>query len=242
MLLLLALLVCPPSPVDHMAVAVRSLDDARVTYGNLGFRLKQGRVHANGLNNAFAKFESGDYLELITPERGANDALTTKYVQFLERGEGPAFLALKSDDVKGFRRCHPQTKVQRHGKAFDILTFDEPNLDWLFVIEYLDPVADDPALFDHPNTAVGIDTVWIAVARYEEIPHGDPAIRPRLVADDSKPIVGVTLSVRSIEAARGAIRLPESLELAIRIDERGRSFIVPPGSTHGLWIEFLERN
>lgn len=73
---------CTPTAVDHVPIAVVSLDEARLTYEQLGFRLKPGRVHANGLRNAFAKFPGGDYLELISPERGAVDALS-------ERVRGP---------------------------------------------------------------------------------------------------------------------------------------------------------
>jgi hypothetical protein len=40
-----------PSPIsiDHVPIAVHSLEDAANTYERLGFRLKPGRTHANGL-------------------------------------------------------------------------------------------------------------------------------------------------------------------------------------------------
>ena len=61
----------------------------------LGFALKPGRPHANGIRNLHAKFPDGTELELITAAK-ATDDLTHTYVAHLEKGDGPAFLALFS--------------------------------------------------------------------------------------------------------------------------------------------------
>ena len=79
--------------LDHIPIAVSDLEAAADRYRELGFTLKAGRPHDNGIQNQHAKFPDGTELELITaPE--ARDALTTTYRRHLESGDGPAFLAL----------------------------------------------------------------------------------------------------------------------------------------------------
>ena len=45
--------------LDHVPVAVRDLEAAAADYRRLGFVLKPGRPHANGIRNVHAKFADG---------------------------------------------------------------------------------------------------------------------------------------------------------------------------------------
>ncbi|HEX2190956.1 MAG TPA: VOC family protein [Longimicrobiaceae bacterium] len=243
----------PPSPslaLDHVPVAVRRLDDARRTYERLGFRLKPGRLHPNGLHNAFAKLADGAYLELISPERGAADALAGEYAAFLAGGEGGAFLALAADSLARLSRrldaAGAPGELRSYPGAFATRAFADTALAWLFLIEYLAPVADPPGVLDHPNTAVGMETVWLAEASHASLgPLRDllPAgrVRPSTAAGPPRaPVLGVTLRVRSADSARAAVRSGTGLDLPLRRDARGRSVRVPASHAHGIWIELLE--
>ena len=95
-LLLLLAVQQPMLAVDHVPVAVRQLRDAEREYAALGFTIKPGRLHANGLRNAHIKFADGTSLELITPERGETDAMTRDYAAFLALHEGGAYLSLRT--------------------------------------------------------------------------------------------------------------------------------------------------
>src|SRR5262245_66326123 len=97
LLLTAGVLLAAPEPavtgLDHIPIAVADLARAADDYRALGFALKPGRPHDNGIQNQHVKFTDGTELELITaPE--ARDALTTTYRRHLQRGDGPAFLAL----------------------------------------------------------------------------------------------------------------------------------------------------
>src|SRR4029079_5016698 len=79
--------------VSHVNIAVADLDKASADYARLGFALKEGRPHPDGIRNRHVKFRDGTEIELITaPE--ATDALTTHYRQLIEDGDAPAFLSL----------------------------------------------------------------------------------------------------------------------------------------------------
>jgi len=90
----------PPSAglsIDHVVVAVSGLPAAEADFRSLGFVLKPGRRHENGLRNAHIKFPDGSGLELMTVEGRATDRVASEYAGFLAGGEGAAFVAIEAD-------------------------------------------------------------------------------------------------------------------------------------------------
>lgn len=266
--LLLALLAAFSAPataqhpaelyLDHVPVAVRSLDAAIRTYGQrLGFRIKPGRTHPNGIRNAFAKFPDGSYLELITAGEAADD-LSRWYRSYLDRQEGGAFLSLRADSLpalaRTFQHLGYEGSLQRYGPAFSILSFSGSVLESVFLIEYPEPVQDHAALLEHPNTAIGLEVVWLPRRTFEtlaELSAVFPAARDSVIAlaggmislsgypSDAR-VAGVTIRVRNLAATEEALWKGTGEGFPIRSDARGRSILVPPRVTHGIWIEFLE--
>jgi hypothetical protein len=239
---------CTRLEVDHIPVAVHSLDAAARTYEALGFTLKPGRAHRNGLRNSFAKMPDGGYLELISPERGAVDDLSSTYVERLASGEGGAFLALRVDSLAAvaerLRASGRTVEVQRYGSAFATLSFAEPAISWLFLIEYTTPVVDPPELLTHSNGATHIESVWLSqggAEATERLP-SELCIRglhSGAAEGGDRLVQGVTIGVRSVAATQLQLRRA-GLDLPIRNDRRGESLLVPADRAHGIWIEFLQ--
>jgi hypothetical protein len=67
--------------LDHIPLTLRDLEQSQAYFEALGFVLKPGRPHANGLRNAHAKFPDGTEIELITAV-SASDALSSDYVDW----------------------------------------------------------------------------------------------------------------------------------------------------------------
>lgn len=239
----------PGLVVDHVPIAVRSQDDARRAYEALGFRLKPGRAHENGLRNAFAKFVDRSYLELITPERGATDGLTAKYVAFLARQEGGAFLSLRADSLdlvaRALEASATRGTLNRYG-AFNTFSFADSSLAWMFLIEYPEPIADAPELLDHPNTAIGIESVRIGGPRAEAferlaaiVPGGIGGVQR---SDDPRPLVSeIVVRVRDIHAVRTAVLRGSGRALAIDRLVDGAFVTVPPDLAQGITLVFVQR-
>lgn len=244
--------------LDHVPVAVRSLDGAVHTYGErLGFRIKPGRPHPNGIRNAFAKFRDGSYLELISAGE-ATDDLSLWYRSFLARQEGGAFLSLRADSLAALARAFQghgyEGSLQHHGRAFSILSFPGSVLHPVFLIQYPEPVRDQASVLDHPNTAIGLEGVWLPRRTFQTLaelpavfptaPDSTIALAGGVISMSRYPsranVAGVTIRVRSIAAAEQALRKGMGESFPIRRDARGRSVVVPPAVTHGIWIEFLE--
>ena len=231
--------------IDHVPIAVADLDRAAAAYRRLGFTLKPGRPHDNGIRNLHAKFADGTELELITA-KAPRDALTRTYSSHLAGGDGPAFLA--------FYAPSGAPAADAPGYVF-------------FGTRNRSPT-DRPEHFVHPNTAESLVSVWLAgadlsrerallesfgaafverevlvpeltTAMAARLPEGEVLLLPasrRLVT--GRPIVGVTLRVRSVAAAKRA--LADGGVRVRLVDAAPRSVFVAPEAAHGLWIELRE--
>jgi hypothetical protein len=89
------------------------LERAIASFEALGFALKPGRHHKNGLRNAHVKFADGTEIELITAP-AATDALASQYYAGCTGGEGPAFLGLYAPEL----RC-PRRRLAQFGLAVE---------------------------------------------------------------------------------------------------------------------------
>lgn len=264
-LLLLAGASTPPPRllgVDHLPVAVRDLDAAERQFRALGFTLKPGRAHADGIRNAHAKFADGTYIELITAPR-ATDALTAHYRAFLEEGDGAAFLSLYVPTLDGLAAALRGVGAREEEGTVD---FASGPLAFLFFGTHEASPTDRPDYLVHANGALGVSRVWLApddpaplvalfrklgvpVARHRvclfrcvdaqtaRAPHGEIVLlypEARQIAD--RPIVAATVRVRSLAAARAWLA---EARIPVRTGADG-SLLVAPGDAAGLQLQFAE--
>jgi hypothetical protein len=255
--------------LDHVPIAVGDLARAADDYRALGFALKPGRPHDNGIQNQHVKFIDGSELELITaPE--ARDALTTTYRRHLEGGDGPAFLALFAPRMPYAAERLSAAKVPHasNGGAIDFPR--SSGLGYLFLSGRNKSPTDLPEHFAHANTAQSFISVWLAAADLSrerrllqavgatfletDVRVPDPARTTvaRLAEGDvvflpgarqlvpGRRIVGATLRVGSLDAARAILGRGQPSLPEIVVSPASRSVFLPPSRTHGLWLEFRE--
>jgi hypothetical protein len=212
--------------LDHLPIVVRDLDRAAADFTALGFVLKPGRPHADGLRNVHAKFADGTELELISPGAPVDD-LSRRYVDWLRQGDGPVSLGLFAPNAT------------------------PPPLDGIFFDRRQKSPTDRPEHFAHPNGATTLAAVWLAGSRAERqlveiagrwptdqpacapfgtvvrvlrLPEGEIVLLPHL---SGRPIVAATVAVASLDpvrrfVTRSAVDCPRSVWV----------------ETHGLWLEF----
>ena len=272
-LAVIAALAAPPVPavvgLDHIPIAVNDLRRAAEDYRALGFALKPGRPHDDGIENQHVKFTDGTELELITATQ-ARDALTTTYRRHLANGDGPAFVALFAPDMAAddARLSAVHMPHARDGGAIDFP--GDEGLGYLFLGGRNKSPTDRPEHFAHANTAEALIRVWLAaddlsrerqlfeglgaavVERDVRVPdaarvpiarfqEGDVLLLPgsRQLVPRRR-IVGATLRVGSLDMARAVLDRGQPAPLAVVRSSAGRSVFLPPSRTHGIWLEFLE--
>lgn len=268
-----ALVILPPGAVvtglDHIPIAVGDLVRAGDDYRALGFTLKPGRPHDDGIQNQHVKFADGTELELIAaPE--ARDSLTATYRRHLARGDGPAFMALFAPDmaVADERLSALRVPHARSGGAIDFPA--EGALGYLFLSGRNQSPTDRPEHFAHANTAESLIRIWLAgddLSRERQLleglgatltevnlrlPERVRATLARLREGDvlllpgsqqlvaGRRVVGATLRVGSLETARAILGRGQRAAPEIVVTPGSRSVFLAPARTHGLWLEFLE--
>lgn len=238
--------------LDHIPIAVRDLERAGADFAALGFALKPGRPHDNGLRNLHAKFPDGTEIELITASRAA-DPLSSFYVDWLKAGDGPALLGLYAPDFDAIAR-----RLRDMGIGFarrrDLIGFNDPSLRHVFFARRQKAPSDRPEHFAHANTAFGLRGLWLAgdlaTPVLRDLPAGERTLRSPCAPFGSglstlrlpegeivllppaggRSIVAATLVVGSLEAVR---RLIPTAVTGCASD----SLWV---ETHGLWLEFRQ--
>jgi hypothetical protein len=253
--------------LDHIPVAVRDLERAKADFEALGFVLKPGRPHANGLRNAHVKFRDGTEIELIAVP-AAVDALTSEYLRWLEGGDGPAFLGLYAPDFRTLGERLSKVGLALH-ETGNLGTFTEPAaLRRLFFARRQHSPTDRPAHFAHANTAFSLAGVWLVGAEAVQqllpaldavpaefppcgplgsgstafaLPEGEIVCLPATAQlAQGRPIVAATVKVRSLETTRNILQGHRIRYRQLPGCTRD-SLWVAPDDAHGLWLELWQQ-
>jgi hypothetical protein len=253
--------------IDHVPLAVRDIDQASETFKQLGFAVKPGRPHDNGVRNNHIKFLDGSGLELITATR-RTDELSAFYIDHLRRGDGPAFVSFHARNTAKLIAALSAAQIA-FSQAGSILTFKDPQLNFVFVVADNRSPTDRPEHFAHSNGAFAISEVWIATddsaplqrllaalgatakttvagtpepteALAFEIQNGRVVIVParhQIVA--GRPVIGVVMSVRAL-AGQHSASIPRAASTPGTASTSTTPMrITSPKSAHGLWLELL---
>lgn len=252
--------------LDHIPVAVRDLERAAATYRALGFAVKPGRYHSNGIRNVHVKFPGGAGVELLTAPRAA-DALSTHYVDLLRAGEGPAFVAFHARDT---RRLHAALRdgsiaFRQDGELTHLLA---PEYASLFVVRDNQSPTDRSEHFAHANGATALRAVWVATENGDALARllvrlGGREQRQQVFAPDSvaatvvtfdagevlilpeshqvlsgRPVIGASFRVRDL--AKVQLTLAQARVVPRTGANKAERIVVDPREAHGLWLEFRE--
>jgi catechol 2,3-dioxygenase-like lactoylglutathione lyase family enzyme len=268
---LLALAYLPASPaatarigLDHIPVAVRDLEAAAATYRALGFALKPGRPHGNGIRNAHVKFPDGAGIELLTVP-AAVDPLSAKYAAMIRAGDGPGFVSFHARDTGALHGALREGGYAFH-EAGGLTDLADGRLDFLFWIRDNRSPTDRPEHFAHANGATAMAAVWIATGEGEALARlltrlGGRRERRRVPAPEPVDATVVTLAsgeVVILPARHQLLRGRPVIGASFRVDDLARTrqaldraqvpswkgpdgerrVVVEPSRAHGLWLEF----
>jgi hypothetical protein len=253
--------------LDHMPVAVTDLDRSASDFENLGFAIKPGRLHTDGIRNKHVKFPNGGGIELITAVQ-PTDALAVDYVDWLKQGDGPAFWSVFSPDLASLERALTTLKLEATNEG-DLISLSQTAFPHrLFFADRLRSPTDGPQYWAHPNTAYKLKAVWLAGAEGEK--HllstlgAKPDVQPRcapfdaaaqalIIPDEgdevvfsskldrqpSREILGATVMVKRLDVARSVLDAHKTPY--IFMPRCGpRSLWIGPAQAHGLWLELRE--
>ena len=258
----------PVIGLDHIPLAVNNLERATDDFHRLGFTLKAGRLHDNGIRNQHVKFEDGAGIELITASQ-ARDAQTAKYLRLLSQGDGPALLGLHTANMDALAKSL-ESIGQPYVRQGGFVTLAEPGFDYLFFGGSNRSPTDRPEHFAHANTASAMIGVWIAggdvprlsrlfaslgaliIEKQVFVPERINATVARLENGEitflpasrqvmsGRPIVGAVFKTRDLGKAQRLWASTDNAAPVVVQAARHRSLFIPPQTAHGIWLEFRE--
>jgi catechol 2,3-dioxygenase-like lactoylglutathione lyase family enzyme len=243
--------------IDHIPVVVANLDKASDTYRRIGFSLKPGRTHENGLRNNHIKFKDGSGIELIAVPALPTDETTTSYSDRLREGEGPAYISFHARDTKALMGALNAADIGfENGDG--VITLKDPQLSFVFFVRDNRSPSDKPEHFAHSNGAIAMTEVWLALG-----PSGRERLRKLLLSLGAVERTETTIvpsgaralaSVFYVQNGRVTV-LPERYRLSANRTIIGAKFrthrdqandgrakrtnaTVKPATAHGLWLRF----
>ena len=254
--------------LDHVPLAVANLDQAAADFARLGFVIKPGRSHSDGIQNRHIKFPNGGGIELITATSG-NDALSAEYVDWLKTGEGPAFWSLYTPDPKALTSSLDALQLMPHNEG-DLITYSRTESHRLFFGNRLRSPTDGSTYWAHPNTAYRLRAIWLSTTGdersllgelsgglTEEVgcapfdPHAKGVTLPgdgdevfvtsRVRRSPQRSIVGVTLQVRDIGTARQVLARADIPYVPPPGScPSDKSLWIQPSHAHNMWLELRQ--
>lgn len=236
-----------------MPTVVANLESAVASYEQLGFSIKPGRLHQNGLRNSHVKFKDGSGIELIAPPGRPVDALSKTYSEFLQGGEGPAYISFHARDTDALTAALNKANIPFKDDS-GVFTIADPHLGFVFFIKDNRSPTDAPQHFAHRNTAVAMSAVWLALDAA-----GRTSLRKLLLALGAVETSETVTAPNEAQAAVFAIQNGRVIVVADTYRLRdGRKIIgaefrvenlqmankflgvagatVPPSAAHGLWL------
>lgn len=257
--------------LDHIPLAVADLENAAETYRKMGFTIKPGRDHENGIKNLHIKFLDGTEIELITASK-ALDSLTSEYLNHLASGDGAAFVGFYSPNME--RLVSKFTNDERtYEYDGGLLTFPESDeLRYIFFGQRNRSPTDQPEHFEHLNGAEALIGVWIAGDDLElerrlfnilgaEIAENKVQIPDSLIATvvklpqaevlllpgsrqlvPSRRIIGATIRTRNLNSLQSVLTENSRSVPPVVFTANGQSMFIPPSMACGIWLEFRQED
>lgn len=226
--------------LDHVIIAVNNLDEANETYQSLGFTIKSGKLHKNGLLNSHIKFSNRTELELMSIAGVTLDDVARKYDDFLKSGEGGAYIAfsgisiIKASEKLKLLDIKHQIK---NGRLWDYITFyDEPGFEHIFFINTRHTNSENAATWKHMNGSIYINGIWFEasakVGRFLEEFGALPCGKMSNKSIPAGDIYQVGKTALIAVAPRSITKRPRILGLSFQADR-----LKPTNDAHGIWVK-----
>ena len=227
--------------IDHVVVAVSNLDSASLGFRNLGFTQKEGRLHTNGLLNRHIKFLDGTELELMTVIGEPKDEMAKGYYNFLESGEGGAFIAFQAKLVHVLEASSTidVSAIFQEIGGFRYVTFSDQGLENIFFIEYEHLIQDSNNLLKHENGVIGIDEVWIEASSKLRRLFDVLNIKETGVVKSPTGLIGERYDNGVVIINNHLDVRPRVLGVKLKTSKSQNTILINPEDAHGIWIELI---
>ncbi|MBK7104663.1 MAG: VOC family protein [Ignavibacteriae bacterium] len=252
--------------LDHIIIGTKNLKDISELFRKIGFTIKEGKLHKNGIKNNFIEFDDNSEIEFVEI-KNPTDNFTKEYEKLiLQKNYGLQF-ALRVNDIENLKNNFTSansnfTELQK-GKDFSTLSAKNINYDLpIFFIEFNKL---NNSKTNHENKTKGISSIWFETKNIKKTAHELVDIGFEPIGNHSIPtfpgkivelknanfkiiliesvkdeITGITISIENINAIKNILNNNFDKTFSSKIIEKGKSIFLPKEITKSIWMEFIE--
>ena len=253
--------------LDHIIIGSNDLSNSELFFNKaLGFSVKKGDPHKNGINNLFIEFTDSSEIEILSVDT-PTDQLAKTYKTQLDNNKFGLQFAIRVNSIdqltNNFISISSKYSTLINQNNYSSLSKNNTSEDFpFFFIQYENNPTGN---VKHDNKTSGISSVWLSTPNIRQsiIQYSDfgfslidtltvadidnktasmknDNFEIILIEDNNYAITGVTIKTNFIDNMQEM--LIEYLKEDVRIinNKRGKSIYLSPHVTNSIWFEFLE--
>ncbi|MCB9248740.1 MAG: VOC family protein [Ignavibacteriales bacterium] len=252
---------------DHVIIGTNNLNKSSTLFTNLGFLVKEGNKHKNGITNSFVEFIDGSEIELMEVDN-PTDELSKEYGNLINANKYGLQFAVRVDEINKLKSSFSQlnkgfTELSVNN-TYNTLSLKNINSELpIFFIQYNSE--NNNVLTNHKNKAKRISAIWIstkdikqtakelvnfgfdAIDNYKIPEATGKVIRFKnnnfeiiLIESDKYEISGITILVEDIKIIKNTVKSNLSTDFIEQNRGKVNTIILKPEITKSIWIEFSE--
>jgi len=253
---------------DLIIIGTKNIDVLSKLFNTkLGFVLKKGRLHKNGISNNFIEFENNSEIEFIEV-KNPTDKISSEYSSMINHGKQALQFAVRVNEIGKLE--NNLDKLESDFNKFDsnlfYSTLSSPNINLKLPIFFIQYKRDNNnTLTKHPNKSKGISAIWFATKDIRETAKtltdfGFSAINKInidglgerkilfsnnnfdiiLIESDVYKIQGISVNVEDIILLKSILSKNFGNKFSITRKAERQSIFISPTYTESIWIEFFE--
>lgn len=256
------------SNFDHIIIGTKNLAELTDLFKlELGFTIKKGKSHKNGIKNNFIEFLNDSEIELIEVTQPL-DKLSQEYKTLINNQTRGLLFSIRVNEIKKLRDNFNQLQSAfsnfESNPTYSTLSAQKINSESpFFFIEYRGENSN--SLISHKNNSKGISAVWysssdIKTTARELIDFGFslidnysiPSFKGKvlkfkndnfaiiLIESNKAEIKGLTILTKDLKSVKNILHHSFGNNFIEQISGRGKSIFVSENLTKSIWLEFLE--
>ncbi|MCW8850402.1 MAG: VOC family protein [Melioribacteraceae bacterium] len=255
------------SYLDHVIIGTREIQSSiEFLEDKLGFTIKHGKKHKNGISNFFIEFEDSSEIEFISVQT-PSDKLASDYESLLKNNQFGFQYAIRTNQLNHLK-INPYNISEGFIEIYEnknYSTLSKKNIDLKLPFFFIQHHEQNYTKANHSNEAKGIFSVWLetsdirkTVRKYIDYGFGaidtvkvgsykNKTVSMRndhfelIIIDSNKDYIsGITIGVKNITDFQSRIKEKFNIDSMIRSSIRGKSISLNPEVTKSIWFEFLE--
>ncbi len=253
--------------LDHVIIGSENLNEISVLFKKLGFSIKEGKVHKNGIRNNFIEFNDNTEIELVEVNNPTEN-FTKEYEKIISQNKFGLQFALRVNEIENLKNNFSviNSNFVELQKGNDYSTLSAKGINSELPIFFIQFDKLNNSKTNHINNTKGISSVWfetknIKITARELVDIGFEPIgnyyipnftgkivefknanfKIVLIESNKYEISGITISVDSKSDLLKIINDNFDKTFLNKIFEKGKSIFLAKEITKSIWLEFVEK-